>query len=360
MRRGYSHGVSERDIWAQLSALPRSALARSWQTGVPVQASALHARWWQLETWLRSLAYVELRARFGASWLGQIPEKAARHARQEAQLAYMPSPDAELLLSYLDVFDLFDLLERQWDLFSHALIDKTVWQGRVRELRQIRHRIAHCRRPHPDDLRRVEQTLRDLEPGGLRAAVSFNDREVPARDLDDPVVEGWLREAHPDARRLVAHAESSYDISFRLGFSRRPWAGSYREDQAISGREGYLWHAIFILHSDGIEPENLWNDHYLTKPATRDRLVLLCMDTPHVVNASFATVDDPKAISDAIGDCFDAVINASRMSWEPGSLADGLDRWRERAAQLDPRVQTSTSWALADEPGTPVSLFQAG
>lgn len=88
--------------------------------------------------------------------------------------------------------------------------------------------------------------------------------------------------------------------------------------------------------------------------------MLLCMDTPHAVNACFAAVDDPQAVSDAIGDCFDAVINASRMSWKPDSRADGLDRWRERTAQLDARVQTSTAWAFADEPGTPVSLFQAG
>jgi hypothetical protein len=79
---------------------------------------------------------------------------------------------------------------------------------------------------------------------------------------------------------------------------------------------------------------------------------------PSAVNASFAAVDDPQAVSDAIGDCFDAVINASRMSCESGSLADDLNRWRERAAQLDPRVQTSTAWALADEAGTPISLFQ--
>jgi hypothetical protein len=44
-------------------------------------------------------------------------------------------------------------------------------------------------------------------------------------------------------------------------------------------------------------------------------------------------VDDPQAVSDAIGDCFDAVINASRMRWKPDSRADGLDRWRERTAQ---------------------------
>jgi hypothetical protein len=219
--------VRERDVWARLPDSAREALASGWQTSVPAEASALHARWWQLETWLRSLAYAEMRARFGAGWLGQIPDKAAGHAQREAQLAYMPSPDGGVLLSYLDVFDLFNVLERHWDLFGHALIGQTVWRGRIRELRQIRHRIAHCRRPHPDDLGRVEQTLRDLEPGGVQAALAFNDREIPGTDLDDPVVDSWVRRAHPDARRLIDHAESSYDISFRLGFSCRPWADGY-------------------------------------------------------------------------------------------------------------------------------------
>jgi hypothetical protein len=181
------------------------------------------------------------------------------------------------LLSYLDVFDLFDVLERDWELFGHALIGQTVQCGRVSELRQIRHRIAHCRGPHPDDLGRIEQTLRDLEPGGLEAAVAFNDREIPGTDLDDPVVDGWIRRAHPDARRLIDHAESNYGISFRLGFSRRPWADSYREGKPVSRREGYFWHALFVLHSEGIEPRNLWNDHYLAKPSARDALVLVCI-----------------------------------------------------------------------------------
>jgi hypothetical protein len=59
--------------------------------GVPGYASALHARWWQLETWLRSLAYVELRSKFGSDWTKQISQKALRYAKNEARLAYMPS-----------------------------------------------------------------------------------------------------------------------------------------------------------------------------------------------------------------------------------------------------------------------------
>ena len=120
-----------------------------------------------------------------------------------------------------------------------------------------------------------------------------------------------------------------------------------------------MWHALFVLHSEGIEPRNLWNDHYIAKPSARNALVLVCLDTPHAVNVSFPAVDDPQDLANVIGNCFDSVINASRLSWEPGTLADGLDRWRERAAQLDPRVQTSTPWALADRDAS-VRLFQPG
>jgi hypothetical protein len=34
---------------------------------------------------------------------------------------------------------------------------------------RIRHRIGHVRRPHDDDLNRVEQALRDLEHGAFVA-----------------------------------------------------------------------------------------------------------------------------------------------------------------------------------------------
>lgn len=92
-----------RSAWSSLPTSVRGSLTSSWSMGVPGYASALHARWWQLETWLRSLAYVELRSKFGSSWTGRISQKALRYAQNEARLAYMPSPDAELLLAYLDV-----------------------------------------------------------------------------------------------------------------------------------------------------------------------------------------------------------------------------------------------------------------
>jgi hypothetical protein len=272
----------------------------------------------------------------------------------------MPSPDAELLLSYLDVFDLFDLIDEHWDLFKASLIDKEVWPGRTKELRQIRHRIAHCRRPHVDDLSRIEQFMRDLEQGAFRAVTAFNDQAVPNSELDDPVVAGWRRCEHADARRLVEHAESNYEVYFSLAFSRRPWAEPYRRGASISGRPGYLWHANFILHGEGLEVPELWNDYYLARPTTKNSIVYLCTESPSAVDISFAAVDDPDRIADSIGNCFDSVLNASRVGWQADTSEDGFEKWAERAKKLDPRVQVSTAWASVGASMTPITLFGTG
>jgi hypothetical protein len=66
----------------------------------------------------------------------------------------MASTDANLTLTRVDVHELFEMIGRDWQLFEATLIDRQIWDGRVRELKQIRHRIAHCRRSHHDNLAR--------------------------------------------------------------------------------------------------------------------------------------------------------------------------------------------------------------
>jgi hypothetical protein len=272
----------------------------------------------------------------------------------------MPSPDAELVLAYLDVYDLFDLIDEHWDLFEISLIDADVWHGRTKELRQIRHRIAHCRRPHIDDLSRIEQCLRDLEHGAFSAVTYFNNQTRPDPDLDDPVVVAWAREGHPDARRLIKHAAQNYEVYFRLAYSRRPWSQRRVKGTPITGRPGYLWHAIFNIRDDGFEVADLWNDHDISRPATRDSIVYLCTDSPHSVDISFAAVDDPKRVADSIGDSFDSVLNAGRLGWRGDRSEDAIEKWRERARKLDPRIQVSTAWSTVDRSMTPISLFDTG
>jgi hypothetical protein len=355
---------SEENVWDQLPEAARVSLSSSWSLGMPAQASAVHSRWWLLETWLRSLCYVELRAKYGQEWMSKIPSKTMNNAKKEAALAYMASSDSELVLSYLDVFDLFDLIESEWGIFECSLLDREVWHGRTKELRQIRHRSAHCRRPHVDELGRIEQTLRDLEKGAFHALSSFNNREVPVRTLDDPLVQLWMRDGHPTARRLIDHAESNYHVSFRLNFSRRPWAAPYEEGAPVSGNPGYLWHAAFTLHGGGYEMPFFWGDSYVDRASVKDEILFACGDSPYNLDVSFPAVRDPIFVANAIGNCFDAILIASRQGWQegglnqaPGTTTDRYRRWEAQGARLGPRVQAMTAWAFVDETTTPISIF---
>lgn len=68
----------------------------------------------------------------------------------------MSTPDTTDHLAFLDVGKLFEIIDKEWHLFEPSLIGQREWHGRVDELRTIRHRMAHCRRPHDDDLNRIE------------------------------------------------------------------------------------------------------------------------------------------------------------------------------------------------------------
>ncbi len=154
---------------------------------------ALYARWWQLESWLRELVYVELRARHGRQW-DDVVRAASGRQSQDATYAHMQGPDAPNPLAYLDYSQIVSLIDENWDAFDYALLTKTAWDGGQEELKRIRHRRGHMRRPHPDDLGRLEQTLRDLERGTFIALASYNDCETPHPDEhSDAVTRGWCK-----------------------------------------------------------------------------------------------------------------------------------------------------------------------
>jgi hypothetical protein len=55
---------------------------------VPLDAMAFYGRWWQFERWLREIAYVEMRAKYGARWTHTIgwPSTDARDQGQRQRL----------------------------------------------------------------------------------------------------------------------------------------------------------------------------------------------------------------------------------------------------------------------------------
>lgn len=332
------------------------AIERAQASGVPVEALGFYSRWWQLETWLRTFAYIELRTMYGRGWVQHLAESAPTRAARDQVNAYMASPDAENPLAYLDVFDLFALIDddEHWWLFEPCLPPRLRWRGSVDELRALRHRNAHCRRPHRDDLGRLEQFLRDLEPGARRALSSYWTTHAIDSSVRDAVVRAWFKKRHPDAARLVDHARRQYEASLHISVSSRPWA-EYVGGNNVTGRRGLIWHVRFQFFGGRlITPKAFWKSQHLSRADTRHLILHAMHSDPTGVTVTFAAVDDGASVADAIGACFDAVLAES----DPWGSHDVWENWTDGSDGLDARVQVETALALADRE-LPFTIFGA-
>jgi hypothetical protein len=317
-------------------------------TPAPVDALAFYGRWFQFETWLREVAYVELRAKYGRTWVEHLAGTAPRRARRDTRNSYMASADADDLLAYADVSDLFNLIESQWPLFEDFLLPLDRWIGRTDELRELRNRNAHCRRPHSDDVARIEQTLRDLESGASRFYCSYLDTYDPDLPTNDPLVRAWVKGSHPVAGRLLRHAERQYDVRFRLRASVRPRAERLLATGPLSGQEGVLWHAQWILGDWEISPRALWRDVH-DRAGVQELVVHLLFDIA-TVTATFSAVDAPEDIADAIGALFDGVLREGARR-RGTSLDEAIHMEGVRLAEvanLPARVQANSALTIFD------------
>ncbi|HEY0167543.1 MAG TPA: hypothetical protein VGB75_10925 [Jatrophihabitans sp.] len=319
---------------------------------MPPTSAALYARWWQLETWLRELCYVELRALHGVNWQSVVKNRPERQAK-DAAFTHMSGPDNDNPLAYLDYSQLLDLIDRHWDQFSYALLPLATWKGRQDELKQIRHRIGHLRRPHTDDLNRLDLTLRDLERGAFIALASYNDGQYPDSSKHrDPVTQGWVDGRHEAAQRLLTHALRQYDTRLMLRVSRRPWA-SFPAD--LTDAPGVLWHADFYLGDRAVDVAELWRDTDLD--GVRPLLMHLRADDPGHIRFTFCAADKPESVADAVGEAFDAVLGNARRS---DVTALDYQRWRRKAQDLDYRVLCGSGWNTVDSATAPTSIFHSG
>lgn len=319
---------------------------------MPPAASALYSRWWQLETWLRSLVYLEFRSEKGSAWADTLPANSANRQQKDEEYRHMRTPDAQDRLAYLDSGPLLQITLEQWQLFRLYLPAQKIWAGRIEELTAIRNRIGHCRRPHGDDLDRLEQTLRDLDTGAFLATSSFNDQSLANQKWTDVLVNDWVGLEHSEAH-LIDHANRQYDTSFRLSVSRRPWAEPLAGDEARLGdRPGYVWHASWYFRGGrSFNLSKFWRD----LGSHKDRILLVCADTPSSLQVSFSALEDQIQVSDAIGRSFDAALtNIGRHHQE-----DDYVEWAHRYSNVDPRVHAGTPWAVIESSMEGFSIFSA-
>ena len=324
------------------------------ENGVPPEALVVSARWWQLETYLRLLVYIQLRALLGPRWSDSLSKPAVDRADAARALAYMKSADDAHPLAHADVGVLFRLIEDYWDQCQHGIgLPLEVWKGRATEIRPIRHRIAHCRRPHLDDVERVEQLLRDLDAGANRAIRSYVDWREVGVDLNDPIAKDWRHLEHEVARRLVPHGKRSKGIWFSLQASRLPWAPTA---ERITGTPGYFWvMSVHLDHQRHVYIDDYWADANVQ--SVLDRAAHIIQPSPYQLNVTLPAVGDPKEISDAIGEFFEAVFSTAQF----GESEQVRHPWRRTHPDLDPRVDAEGLLSIVSglNAESPLTVFDA-
>ncbi|SRR6266571_1503920 len=220
---------------------------------VPADSVRLYARLWELETWLREMVYVELKSARGAAWGDSLKDVAEKVAKDK-QLIHMATPQRGQL-AYLTLGELWEIIKSttNWPFFETYFPPKQLVEAKLAtELLQIRHRVAHCRYPHRDDLARVEQFLRDIDQSFWKFTTSYN-KECPITPAgSDPVATAFIEddqypwvevESNTWARlgRKVLQARYTLTVDWTI----RPWVDKSSLKERIAPNPGVLYDVGF-------------------------------------------------------------------------------------------------------------------
>jgi hypothetical protein len=210
---------------------------------LPVRILETYARLWQFETWLRRLVYVELRAAEGDNWAARLAS-AEKAKEADKRLTHMLTQE-EALLSFAQLSDLRKIITAEWRLFAPILPPTTIWEAKLEEVSQIRHRVAHFRLGHHDDLQRLVQLLRDVDKGFWKFCTSYNNPRPVIPHSADPVVSHFLdldlypwRQLRDNRWARVGTTDPDALLSVTVEVLCRPWA---TWSTPIAGTSGLLY-----------------------------------------------------------------------------------------------------------------------
>jgi hypothetical protein len=224
--------------------------------GLTDQSLLTYSRLWQLETWLRNMVYAEYFSKYGTEWDTNLKAQGSTTAyTNDKQLSHMPTAE-ESKISFVTFSGLLKAISTEWDLFANYLPPQEIWDAKIKEVSQVRNRIAHFRSSHRDDLKRTEQLLRDVDKGIWRFCTSFRPNSPtisPSNDCVDPVIyefsnlipylSGTTRHRNPTS--YSSRLQQKLDISFEV--VQRDWSHA-PTDNGIAGNPGFF----YSLHLQGI------------------------------------------------------------------------------------------------------------
>jgi hypothetical protein len=245
--------------------------------GLPKQMLPTYARLWQLETWLRRMVYVELRALRGDEWSKGLPS-VDKPFESDKRLTHMPTPEMNAL-SYAQLSALKALVRDNWTCFQKYLPPQNIWDAKLEEIEQVRHRVAHFRRGHADDYRRLLQFLRDIDTGFWTFCTSYNNSQPALPVTDNEVVSHFLpydpfpwTEVEEKKWARIGVADPSLVIAVTVELLHRPWA---EWTTAPDARPGYLYDVRLTARRERVfqYPEFLESTRSI-----HPQLVHLCLD----------------------------------------------------------------------------------
>lgn len=218
---------------------------------LPDRILQTYSRLWQLETWLRRIVYVELRAHLGDAWTSKVKlDKAERPHKTDKALIHMPTPEEDPL-SYAQLSELRRIITENRRLFDPFLPPEKIWDARMDEIAQVRNRVAHFRQGNERDLDRVVHLLRDIDKGFWKFCTSYNDKHHVLPQTDDPVVAHFfpldlLPFVEGETGQWVQVGSIPHDAWFGVSVAAtvRPWV---KWATPVSGREGIFYDVLIFL-----------------------------------------------------------------------------------------------------------------
>ena len=335
---------------------PLNDLLRKVASRLPVERLEAYAGLWELETWLRTMVYVELRARDGDGWESALAASAESPRARDKHLSHMPTRE-ELPISYMQLASLLKTISEHWDLFQRYLPPKTIWDVKLEEITQIRHRVAHFRRGHRDDSDRLAQLLKDIDQGFWHFCTSYNEENPALPPEEEPVSAAFLHldpfpwnqtERGRWARSGVA--DPRLDVSVTVNILRRPWSAPH---DPIAGNPG-------SLYDIGLAARNQRQFDYGTLLTTtrplHEHICHLCLDTAeNYLRVTIPSVLGAGTVIELVEGFREAARATlrSRPSW--ASVDDALSSVTERIAAMDSFAERYPEYVLG--PSNPLTFL---
>ena len=314
---------------------------------LPSERLSTYSRLWQFETWLRTMVYVELRARYGDAWHQYLKLRHSRSFENDKKLSHMPTND-QLQTSFMQLSDLLNTISSNWPLFEPYLPPKQIWDARLVEVSQIRHRVAHFRPGHENDSDRVEQLLKDIDKGFWTFCSSYNSDYLFVPPSKDEILNSFLHldpfpwtEVDNDKWARVGIADPRQPLSVKIDVLRREWLKP-KSPTRIAGEYGYLYSVTIIPRGD----RRIEHSQFLSMTQTvHSHACHICLDyAPCSVRITLPAVLERIALIDVV----ERLIAAARNALRPGRVREHLQLESEETGDAIDRERLITD-RLADE-----------